>query len=164
MTADQDVIHDSGREPVRVVVGVDGSDRSVAVLRWAAYEALRLDAMLVAVHAYGSRVHRAPYAPVHVSLAPGSAAARAIRRVEDCVCAAFDGHPPVPVQIVCDNRQPVPALLDYATAAVMLVLGGRGTVPGPTARDCLRAAGCPVVLLPAAATPGDVPAVTGRQR
>ncbi|HVQ89708.1 MAG TPA: universal stress protein [Mycobacteriales bacterium] len=164
MTAGQAMTPDSGREPVRVVVGVDGSNRSVAVLRWAAYEALRLDAMLVVVHAYGSRVSRAPYAPSHISLAPGSAAARAIRRLEDCIYAAFDGHPPVPVHTICDNRQPVAALLDYAKGAVMLVLGGCGTASGPTTRDCLRTARCPVVLLPAAATAGDVPADAGGRR
>jgi nucleotide-binding universal stress UspA family protein len=164
-TADHPISPDHGGEPLRLVVaGVDGGNRSVPILRWAAYEALRLDAMLVVVHAYGSRVHRAPYAPAHIPLAPDSATAHAIRRLEDCVHTAFDGHPPVPVHTICDNRQPVPALLDYATGAAMLVLGSRGTAPGPIARDCLRAAHCPVVLLPAAATPGDIPADTHARR
>ncbi len=37
-----------------IVVGVDGTDGSVAALRWAAREAVRLDADLVAVHAWPS--------------------------------------------------------------------------------------------------------------
>jgi len=41
--------------PTRVVVGIGGGQRSVAVLRWAAYQAVRLDAELVAVHAYAAR-------------------------------------------------------------------------------------------------------------
>lgn len=142
------------REPARVVVGVDGGARSVALLRWAAYQALRLDAQLVVVHAYGSVAHAAPYAPARVALGPGSAAGRAIRLLDDRVNAAFDGHPPVPVHTICDNRRPVPALLDYATGAALLVIGTAespdrtGAGLGPTARDCLRNAPCPVVLLP----------------
>ena len=141
--------------PVRVVVGVGGGPRSVAVLRWAAYQAVRFDGELVAVHAYGAATQAAPYAPAHAAPGPGGAAGRALQLLDGCLQAAFDRHPPVPVHTVCDGRRPVQALLDYARGAALLVvgspapLGQGGAVLGPTARDCLRNAPCPVVLLPA---------------
>jgi nucleotide-binding universal stress UspA family protein len=138
-----------------VIVGVDGSDESVPVLRWAAFEALRRDTVLVAVHAFGSTWRPAPYAPTRVSLSADSAAAHAITRLDRCLRKAFDGRPPVAVRTVCDSRPPVPALLDQGTGAAMLVLGARsdpvhgGAMLGPIARDCLRRTPCPVALLPA---------------
>jgi nucleotide-binding universal stress UspA family protein len=149
-----------------VVVGVDGTDQAIPALRWGAFEALRRDTELVALHAFGSSWQVAPYAPAHVSLAPDSAARRAVARLDRCVRTAFGGHPPVPVRTVCDSRRPVPALLDHGKRAALLVLGAQtdpvsgGATLGPIARDCLRRAPCPVVLLPTnsdAAQLSDVP-------
>src|SRR5260370_14742074 len=145
----------------RVVVGVDGTERSVVALRWAAFEALKRDAELVAVHAFGAHGQLAPYAPAHVSLAADSEAAQAVKRLDGCIMTAFGHYPPVPVRTVCDSRRPVPALLDHGKGAALLVLAGRpdpfqrGTVLGSIAVDCLRHAPWPIVLLPvtASATP-----------
>jgi nucleotide-binding universal stress UspA family protein len=137
-----------------VVVGVDAREQAVPALRWAAFEALQRDTDLVAVHAFGAPWQSAPYAPAHESPSPDSAAQRAAGRLAGCVLAAFGGHPPVPVREVCDSRRPVPALLDHGKGAALLVLGARpdpvrgGAMLGPIARDCLRHAPCPVVLLP----------------
>jgi nucleotide-binding universal stress UspA family protein len=146
-----------------VVVGVDGTDWSVALLRWAAFEALQRDTELVAVHAFGSAWQAAPYAPARVPLTPHSAVRQAIARLDQCVQTAFDGRPPVPVRTICDSRRPVPALLHHGRNAALLVLGARpdpirgGAILGPTARDCLRSAPCPVVLLPSTAEVASVP-------
>jgi len=140
-----------------VVVGVDTTEQSVPALRWAAFEALQRDTELVAVHAFGSPWPSAPYAPAHASLSPDGAARQAILRLDQCLRAAFAGRPPVPVRTVCDARRPVPALLEHGKGAALLVLGARadlargGATLGPIARDCLRHAPCPVVLLPATA-------------
>jgi nucleotide-binding universal stress UspA family protein len=143
------------RQPV--VVGVDGTEQSVPALRWAAFEALQRDAELVAVHAFGSSRQSAPYAPAHVSLSPDRAAGQAVALLDRCVWEAFGDRPPVPVRKVCDSRRPVPALLDHGKGASLLVLSARpdpargGAILGPIARDCLRNAPCPVVLLPTTA-------------
>jgi nucleotide-binding universal stress UspA family protein len=137
-----------------VVAGVDGTEHSVSLLRWSAFEAVLRGTGVVAVHAFGVSFTAAPYAPAHISLSPDSAAAQAIARLDQCLWQAFDGHPPVPVRTVCDNRRPVPALLDHGRNAALLVLGARadpvrgGVALGPVARDCLRRAPCPIVLLP----------------
>jgi nucleotide-binding universal stress UspA family protein len=146
-----------------VVVGVDGTDQSVPALRWAAFEALQRDTELVAVHAFGSPWQSAPYAPAHISLSPDGAAGQAVALLDRCLGEAFGDRPPVPVRKVCDSRRPVPALLDHGKSAALLVLSARpdpargGATLGPIARDCLRNAPCPVVLLP---TTADIPATS----
>jgi len=137
-----------------IVVGVDATVRSVPALRWSAFEALQRDTELVAVHAYGAAWQCAPYAPAPESQSPDRAARQATARLEETLRAAFGDKAPVPVRKICDSRRPVPALLDHGKGAALLVLAARpdlvrgGATLGPVARDCLRHAPCPVVLLP----------------
>ncbi len=51
----------------RVVVGVDGSDPSIAALRWAAYEARRRNAVVLAVSCYSVPVYGSPDGAVYPS-------------------------------------------------------------------------------------------------
>jgi nucleotide-binding universal stress UspA family protein len=141
----------------RVVVAVDGSQRSVPTLRWAGFEALRRNADLVAVHASGRR--RADPAPARQDpLSTDRTGGEAVARLEDCLRAAFGDRPPVPVHPVVDSRGPVPALLAACEGAVLLVLAARpdprrpGLVRGTIAQQCLQRAACPVVVLLAAAS------------
>ena len=143
--------------PRRVVVGVDGTPRTVAALRWAAAEAMRRDAELHAVHAWGNALRPASYAPVADRGTPDECARRAAARLAETVRAAFGASPPVPVRELVDDRAVVPALLDHARDAELLVVatrsgaaGGRPgeSGPGSTTLSCLRQAPCPVVVLP----------------
>lgn len=138
----------------RVVVGVDGAPRTVAALRWAASEALQRDAELVAVHAWGSVLRPASYAPVSDS-DPDESARRARVLLSEALRQAFGSAPPVPVEEVVDDRAVVPALLDQARRAELLVIATRASDgrlfesgPGSTTLSCLRQAPCPVVVLP----------------
>ena len=139
---------------IPIVVGVDATERSVPALRWASFEALQRDTELVAVHAFGQPGQSAPYAPAQVPMSADSAAGQAVATLDRCLREAFGSRPPVPVRKVCDPRRPVPALLEHGRGAAMLVLAARpdairgGATLGPVARDCLRHAPCPVVLLP----------------
>ena len=148
-------------KPRRVVVGVDGTARTVAALRWAATEAMRRDAELYAVHAWGSVLRPASYAPVADRSTPEECARRAAARLAETVRAAFGAMPPVSVREVVDDRAVVPALLDHARDAELLVVatragGGRPgeSGPGSTTLSCLRQAPCPVVVLPTDADRG----------
>lgn len=141
----------------RVVVGVDGTARTVAALRWAATEAMRRDAVLCAVHAWGDGLRPASYAPVTDRATPAECAARAAARLSETVRAAFGASPPVPVREVVDDRAVVPALLAHARDAELLVVANRAggadgrpgeSGPGSTTLSCLRQAPCPVVVLP----------------
>jgi nucleotide-binding universal stress UspA family protein len=147
--------HPSSRS---VVVGVDGSERSVEALRWAAAEASRMGSSVIAVLACGATRLTAPYAPIGPTW-PTELTAPAEDRLGSIVDSAFDGHPPVPVRQVCDPRPPVPALLGYGADAAMLVLAtspghamsvhpGSGRPAGSTVLALVRYAPCPIVLLP----------------
>jgi nucleotide-binding universal stress UspA family protein len=138
-----------------VVVGVDGAERTVAALRWAASEALRRDAALVAVHAWGNVLRPAPYAPVIDCTDPDESVRLAEALLSAALRRAFGSALPVPVTEVVDDRSVVPALLSQARRAEMLVLAtpvpdGRPfeTGPGATTLSCLRQAPCPVIVLP----------------
>ena len=142
--------------PRRVVVGVDGTPRTVTALRWAASEALRRDAELHAVLACGDAPRRASYAPVSAASDPVECARLGEEKLAAAVAAAIGGTPPVPVSTVVDGRAPVPALLDHAKDAELLVLAVRPAAgPGSVAISCLRQPPCPVVALPAAAEAAD---------
>ena len=139
----------------KIVVGVDGAPRTVAALRWAASEALRLDAEIVAVHAWGNLLRPASYAPVADCTEPDEAARRAASVLARAVRSAFGATPPVPVREVVDDRAVVPALLSQARRAALLVIATRAPDgppldpgPGSTTLSCLRQAPCPVVVLP----------------
>jgi nucleotide-binding universal stress UspA family protein len=138
-----------------IVVGVDGAPRTVAALRWAASEALRRDAEVVAVHAWDNVLRPATYAPVSDCTDPDESAERAANLLTGAVRTAFGGAPPVPVRPVVDDRAVVPALLSQARRAELLVVATRApdgrpfdTGPGSTTLSCLRQAPCPVVVLP----------------
>lgn len=137
--------------PRRIVVGVDGTPRTVTALRWAATEALRRDAELHAVLACGDTPRPASYAPVTDASTPAECASRAAETLAGAVLAAFGASPPVPIHEIVDERAPVPALLDHARDAELLVLATRPGGPGSIAMSCLRQPPCPVVVLPAAA-------------
>ena len=139
----------------KIVVGVDGAPRTVAALRWAASEALRRDAEVVAVHAWGNVLRPASYAAVADCADPDESAQRAASLLTGTVRTAFGATPPVPVRAVVDDRAVVPALLSQARRAELLVVATRApdgrpfdSGPGPTTLSCLRQAPCPVVVLP----------------
>jgi nucleotide-binding universal stress UspA family protein len=145
----------------RVVVGVDGSPASAAALRWAAAEA-RLRGMRL--HVVQVRDQQAVVAPGHVApSADGNAAAD--RAVAECalhelICRTLGPDGSLDVQRELADGLPVRVLLDRAAGAALLALGsarsgapdagqaGKPRPPlGPVARDCLRAAPCPVVIV-----------------
>jgi len=144
----------------RIVVGVDGSPASAAAVRWAAAEARLRGMRLHVVYA------RDPYAAAQAYYAPPSAGrggvghAAAGSAVKTLVREAVGPGGWSAVQFEIVDGLPVRALLARAPGAVMLVLGstrsagltdapvGKPRAPlGPVARDCLRAAPCPVVIV-----------------
>jgi len=144
----------------RIVVGVDGSRASVAALRWAVAEASLRGMRLHVVHARDQRATgQAHYAPPGAAQhaaghTAGGAALKALMRET----AESDGCAPTRFEVV--DGLPARVLLECAAGAAMLVLGstrsagstdapaGKPRAPlGPVARDCLRAAPCPVVII-----------------
>lgn len=147
--------------PGAVVVGVDGTEGSLAALRWAVTEAAAHRAPLRIVHVLDPRTHRrAPYArPWSDATVLHDRAAEA----DDLISRAIvEAHAPADVRRVFEIGNPAEALIRAAHEARMLVLGHtprrvrepeevyQGPALGSVARACVVHAGCPVVVVPAA--------------
>jgi nucleotide-binding universal stress UspA family protein len=144
----------------RILVGVDGSPASVAAVRWAAAEARLRGMRLHVVHVRDQHaVEQAYYAPPGAGQAAVSHAAEG-SALEALIWEAVGPDGCLAVQFEVVDGLPVRVLLARAPGAAMLVLGstrsagfadapvGKPKAPlGPVARDCLRAAPCPVVIV-----------------
>jgi nucleotide-binding universal stress UspA family protein len=141
-------MQDHWRRPSRrrVIVGVDGSDASLAALAFAAEEAALRGASLhvLTVHE-PAPPRRAPYAPPSgdPDESPEAAHSTAVdNAVAKFVDEAVDVHEHV------SGRAPA-VLLNASEGAVLLVVGRASdeTMLGPTARACVTGAPCPVTVV-----------------
>ena len=136
----------------RIVVGTDGSDNSVAALRWALEEA-RLRAAVVDV------VYTWEYPPVidplGVSMLPSAddMNASAERLLKEVIRKVDFMGAVVTTRVV--RGAPATALIAAAKGADLLVIGRRGhggfmgLLLGSVAQQVTHHAPCPVVLVPA---------------
>lgn len=148
--------------PGTIVVGVDGSDPSVAALRWAAEEAVLREAKLLAVHAW-SYVPPAPIAEPGMIPLPASdlvgqldaerGAAQA--ELEATIDDAFPSGRPVEIEERLVEESAGEALVAAGADAELLVVGssGRGALAsallGSVSRHVVSHAHCPVVVVKA---------------
>lgn len=148
----------------RIVVGVDGTEASAAVVRWAAHEGRlrRASVHILFVHD-SARSERASYSGSSATprLDEDHAAKRAwLAAVEQQASRAL---PPGCLSSELVDGSPGRAPIDQSAGAELLVLGtaeladrsGSGGPPavGPVVRACLQHAACPVVIV----TPCDTP-------
>jgi nucleotide-binding universal stress UspA family protein len=134
-----------------VVVGVDGSDESVAALKWAASYAVATGATLHAILAWH---YPAPVGPGPVGVAPASISDEVrenmARALADTVAAADLG---LPVDEIIEYGHPAQALVDASKDADLLVVGSRGhgsftgMLVGSVSLQCVSQAHCPVVVV-----------------
>lgn len=143
------------RESAPVVVGVDGSEASLAALRWAAGEAAAHGAPLIAVHVLDPR-ERA-FAPYATPDGPDADSRDGVASAEQLLCDnGIDD-----VRSVFEIGNPGQVLVRSTIGARMLVLGHadhhhrrEGAAPhdgpalGTIARACVAHATCPVVVVP----------------
>jgi nucleotide-binding universal stress UspA family protein len=140
-----------------IVVGVDGSEQSMAALRWAAEQATVLHTDLVAVHAWEPAASgHAPYAPVPARPTAAQEREQAAQVLATAVRAALGPRTSDAVLRVVVEGPPARVLLQQARGALLLALGrkahGHFGLPsvGPVGRECLRYATVPVVTVPVA--------------
>ncbi|MBC3840104.1 universal stress protein [Streptacidiphilus sp. 4-A2] len=138
-------------ESARVIVGVDGSHSSLGVVRRAAVEARKRDALLVPVIAWRASDDEA--------LRPFSELRHSARgRLDTVLELAFDGLPTgVRTQPLVLRGEPGRALVATADRGDDLLVVGSGRpgparqiVHGPVTRHCWTHAVCEVLIVPRA--------------
>jgi nucleotide-binding universal stress UspA family protein len=133
-----------------IVVGVDGSQASMAALRWAAGMAAAQRCELVAVGVWEPHP-MASYAPAAVPDADERE--RTELALTEAVSDVVAAVPAVKVRQVPAAGLPARELLHQAEGAELLVLGSHrhaaafSPAAGPVALACLRGAPCPVVVV-----------------
>ncbi|AGP53082.1 hypothetical protein M271_07305 [Streptomyces rapamycinicus NRRL 5491] len=131
-----------------ITVGVDGFAESPPAAHWAAREALLRDLRVRLIHAWNPPSPPAPALPHEDDQSYWSQ-----RLLTDLVGELRDTHPGLRVSAELVPRETVPALLDAARDAEMLVLGsrGRGTpggfLLGSTGRQILAHGVHPVIMV-----------------
>jgi nucleotide-binding universal stress UspA family protein len=146
-----------------IVVGVHGSQASLAALRWAGREAGLRDTKVQVVRAWEHDAKRvAPYAVRASVLAWQEDRLMAGTQVEEAVRVTLGPSSAVDVSVEVVDGLAARVLLDHAAGAELLVLGSAGGAApggiGPVARACLRSAPCPVVVVSAERVSALVPA------
>jgi nucleotide-binding universal stress UspA family protein len=150
-----------------IVVGVDGSQPSIAALRWAAEEAALRSAELVAVHSW-TFVPSAPIAEPGMIPMPASDLAGQLEAERSgaeaelgaAVSAAFPGGSPVEIEPRLVEEPAGDALVAESENADLVVVGSSGKsglasmVLGSVSRHVVAHAHCPVVVIKAAKSNG----------
>jgi nucleotide-binding universal stress UspA family protein len=137
----------------RIVVGVDGSQESLAALRWAGEEARIRDAALVAVTAWENS-NVASYGMAG-GMIPPDLSTELRRGAEEMQREALSdtGFDPAAVETEIVEGGAARALLDAAHGADLLVVGSRGIggfkelVLGSVSQQVAHHAPCPVVIV-----------------
>jgi nucleotide-binding universal stress UspA family protein len=137
-------VDDALRPDGSVVVGVDGSERSDAAVRFAAGEADRRGGRLVALHAWDWLAQPGAFDPTFDRDAAVRYAATAVMRVLG----------ERPVDVVAVNDRPARALLERSAAGDLVIVGSRGlsavrgSFVGSVSRQLAHHAPSTVVVVP----------------
>ncbi|MEV4558317.1 universal stress protein [Kitasatospora sp. NPDC049285] len=145
----------AGRNGLRVVVGVSGSLGSLGALHRAVAEARRLDAEVLALHAWeppgGEFGYRRSPCPPLLSAVRAAAA----QTLAEAMAEAFGGADPgVPVTATTVRGPAGPSLVAAADRpGDLLVLGPSGSwfrrgLRASVGQSCVRPAHCPVLIVP----------------
>jgi nucleotide-binding universal stress UspA family protein len=131
-----------------IVVGIDGSDQSVAALEWAIEEAKLRKAKVIAVTGFDI--------PWTINITPTYTGNDYRRDAAEMQAQALEkfhaAHPDIELESHLIQRKPALALVESAKDAVLLVVGshGYGAHPGmqlgSVATYCTQHAPCPVVV------------------
>jgi nucleotide-binding universal stress UspA family protein len=135
----------------RIVVGVDGSDSSLAALGWAARQAELTGAALQVVTSWEwpTAVGWAA-APVPGDYQPADDAQRLLDQV---VAPVRTAHPAIGIHTTVVEGHPAPVLVEASRGADLLVVGSRGRgqfagmLLGSVSEHCTASAHCPVLVL-----------------
>ena len=146
------VVHPTGHRSGPVLIGVDGSDRSVHALGWGFDYASRHRVGVQALHVFAD-----PMGTPSLGLPPnvdhGRTRQAAERYLADEVARWTDKYPAVPVDEIACGGSAARALVDASRGASLLVVGHRGhggftgLLLGSVSQVVLRHAQCPVAII-----------------
>jgi len=138
----------------RVVAAVDGSDPSVAALRWAARRAELARGTLDAVMAWQYPADLTGYGYPSIAATDDVDYAQIAEQVvADAIGQAVASGVRVPVRPVVAEGRPADVLIEAAAGADLLVVGSRGhggftrALLGSLSRYCAEHAPCPVAVI-----------------
>lgn len=141
-----------GREPYgRVIVGVDGSDESLAALDFGFAEAEARDAELLVLHAWQPKGSDDPTLSEHSDWPAYESAQR--RMVHEAISAETERHPDVKVSQEVARAKSTKLLAQRAQSADAIVVGSRGLggfdglLLGSVSHGVLDHCSCPVVVM-----------------
>lgn len=140
----------------RIVVGIDGSDESVAALRWAIAEASLRKTGILALHCwvYPTSVGFPTMMLTDVGMIQKSSEALLADVIAQASAGSPATAPTVPIESVVTEGSAAQALVDASEGAEMVVVGARGhggfmgLLIGSVASQVVHHAKCPVVVIP----------------
>jgi nucleotide-binding universal stress UspA family protein len=144
----------------RIIVGVDGSDHSVAALRWAAEEARHRDLGVRVVTCWNwPTLPWGPYTP-SLPASEEELAEQAAEVAKAAIDKVFGPAPEVEVAVEVLQGAPSLRLLEFDRIGEMIVVGSRGRggfaglLLGSVSQHLAEHARCPVVIVHGGASTG----------
>jgi nucleotide-binding universal stress UspA family protein len=138
-------------EPIhRIVVGVDGSESSVAAVEWALRQAKLTGSSLEVITTWEWPTNYGWAYPFPPEYDPK---VDAQKMLSDALAPLLVAHPDVPVTSTVVEGHPAPVLVAASKSADLLVVGSRGhgeflgMLIGSVSEHCATNALCPVLIL-----------------
>lgn len=145
-----------------ILVGVDGSDESLAAVAWAAEEAVLRGSRVTLLHVISPLVVTWPIESLEYNYAEwqDTNAQAVIEQAQKALHAALGDAEPPPVRVHISHDGIVPELTAASATSSLLVVGNRGRGPiggavlGSVSRSLLQHAQCPVAVIKTGPTRG----------
>jgi nucleotide-binding universal stress UspA family protein len=141
---------DSPTAPERtVIVGVDGSDSSVAALRWACDLASSIGSSIEVVTTWHWPMSLGAAIPIPTGYDPADDAQKL---VDEVVATVAEAYPTAAIRTRVVEGNPSLALVEASKHAALLVVGSRGHAEfaglllGSVSQHCAAHAACPVLI------------------
>jgi len=149
MTPEHDATTKDGRDPQKILVGIDGSEASLAALDWAAGQAALTSSPLEILATWDWPLTYGWAVPLPQGFDPQESVQKTLNEAADGVRARY-----LDIEITTRALQghPAPVLVEASKGAKLLVVGSRGhgefvgMLLGSVGEHCAAHAHCPVLV------------------
>ena len=149
--------HKAGDKIQKILVGVDGSEKSISALKWAAALAAEIGARVEVITTWQTPYPTIELLAVGFNMDLAELNERPMQlahvRMEKSIVGAYGVANPLGVTITIEEGYPALVLVERSSDVDLLVLGNRGHSPivetllGSVSMHCLNHAHCPVVIV-----------------